>query len=84
MDEKAVKIYSTKQCPYCVRAKAWCESRNIEYDEIILDNQEAIGQYRTDCPGKATVPQILVNGELIGGHDELMEKRDYVLGKLKL
>ena len=78
-----VKIYSTKQCPYCVRAKAWFENHDIIYDEIVLDNQDAIAQYRIDCPGKATVPQIFIEDELIGGHDELMEKQAYVLGILK-
>lgn len=79
-----VKIYSTVQCPYCVRAKKWFKDHDINYDEIILDNQDAIDQYRIDCPGKATVPQIFVGDELIGGHDELMEKQAYVLGILKV
>ena len=72
------------QCPYCVQAKKWLTAHDIVYDEIILDNQEAIAQYRVDCPGKATVPQIFVGDELIGGYDELMEKQAYVLGILKV
>lgn len=79
----SVKIYSTNTCPYCVRAKAWLNENDISYNEIMLDNQDAIAQYQQDCPGKKTVPQILVNGELIGGHDELMEKKEYVLNVLK-
>lgn len=84
MNDMEVKIYSTKQCPYCVRAKAWFDVRSIEYNEIILDNQDAIAQYRIDCPGKSAVPQIFVDGELIGGHDELMERQIYVLEKLTM
>lgn len=79
-----VKIYSTEWCPYCIRAKQWFENHDIDYDEIILDNQDKIEQYRMDCPGKSTVPQIFIESELIGGHDELMEKQEYVLGKFKI
>ena len=83
VNNMAVKIYSTNQCGYCVRVKEWFKARDIEYNEIILDNQEAIAQYRVDCPGMSTVPQIFIENELIGGHSELMEKQEYVLGILK-
>ena len=79
----SVLIYSTARCGYCVRAKAWFESKNISYDEIVLDNQEAIAKFKDDCPGATTVPQILVDGELIGGYDTLMEKQEYVIGLLQ-
>ena len=79
----SVLIYSTARCGYCVRAKAWFESKNIAYDEIVLDNQEAIAKFKDDCPGATTVPQILVDRELIGGYDTLMEKQEYVIGLLQ-
>ena len=78
-----VIIYSTNTCPYCIRAKTWLNNNNITYDEVILDNQEAITKFKKDCPGKTTVPQILINDELIGGYDELMEKREYVINLLR-
>lgn len=76
-------IYSTNSCGYCVMAKAWLKENNISYTEIVLDNQEAISKFKEECPGKTTVPQILISGILIGGYDELMEKQEYVLGILE-
>ena len=78
----SVLIYSTNRCGYCVRAKAWFDKQNISYTEIILDNQEAIKKFQEDCHGKTTVPQIFVNGQLIGGYDTLMEKQEYIIGLL--
>lgn len=74
-----VLIYSTNRCGYCVRAKAWFETQNISYTEIVLDNQEAIKKFQEDCPGKTTVPQIIINEELIGGYDELIQKQEYII-----
>ena len=79
-----VKIYSTETCGYCIMAKRWLTENQIEYTEILLDNQEAISQFREECPGQRTVPQIFVLGELIeGGYDGLMKKKEEVLILLK-
>lgn len=79
-----VKIYSTETCGYCVMAKRWLSENQIEYAEILLDNQEAISQFRDECPGQRTVPQILIDGSLIeGGYTGLMEKREEMLTLLK-
>jgi len=77
-----VTIYSTAMCPYCVKAKTWMIANNILYKEVVLDNKDAINEFKEACPGKTTVPQIIIDEELIGGHDELMEKQEYVLGIL--
>jgi len=74
-----VIVYSTNTCPYCVKAKTWLSTNNIKFDEIILDNQDDIAKFKKDCPGKNTVPQILINDELIGGCDDLMARQEYVL-----
>ena len=78
-----VTVFSTNTCPYCVKAKTWLSENDISYDEIVLDNQDAIIRFKESCPGKTTVPQIIVNDELIGGCDDLMEKQEYVFGILK-
>jgi len=74
---KTVKIYSTPVCPYCTKAKAWLTENNIAYDEVMLTDQEAIGQFKEECPGLTSVPQILVDGVLHeGGHDGLMANKE--------
>ena len=66
-----VRVYSTRWCGYCVRAKALLESRGIEYEEISLDDDPAFRQRLFDLSGGWTVPQILIDGRPIGGYTEL-------------
>jgi glutaredoxin 3 len=66
-----VRVYSTRWCGYCVRAKALLESRGIEYDEISLDDDPAFRRKLFDLTGGWTVPQILIAGRPIGGYTEL-------------
>ena len=66
-----VRLYSTRWCGYCVRAKALLESRGIEYEEISLDDDPAFRQKLFDLTGGWTLPQILIDGRPIGGYTEL-------------
>lgn len=66
-----VRIYSTRWCGYCVRAKALLESRGIDYEEVALDDDPAFRQKLFDLTGGWTVPQILIDGCPIGGYTEL-------------
>jgi glutaredoxin 3 len=66
-----VRVYSTRWCGYCVRAKALLESRGIEYEEISLDSDPAFRRKLFDLTGGWTVPQILIDGRPIGGYTEL-------------
>ena len=66
-----VRVYSTRWCAYCVRAKALLEARGIDYEEVSLDDDPAFRQKLFDLTGGWTVPQILVDDEPIGGYTEL-------------
>jgi glutaredoxin 3 len=66
-----VRVYSTRWCGYCVRAKSLLESRGIEYEDISLDDDPAFRQKLFDLTGGLTVPQILIDGRPIGGYTEL-------------
>jgi glutaredoxin 3 len=66
-----IQVYSTRWCAYCVRAKGLLESRGLEYEEISLDDDPAFRQKLFDLTGGWTVPQILIDGEPIGGYTEL-------------
>jgi glutaredoxin 3 len=66
-----MRVYSTRWCGYCVRAKALLESRGIDYEEISLDDDPAFRQKLFDLTGGWTVPQILIDGRPIGGYTEL-------------
>jgi glutaredoxin 3 len=76
-----VRVYSTRWCGYCVRAKTLLESRGIEYEEISLDDDPAFRQKLFDLTGGWTVPQIVIDGRPIGGYTELWRlDRDGRLG----
>jgi glutaredoxin 3 len=66
-----IRVYSTRWCGYCVRAKALLESRGIEYEEISLDSDPEFRRKLFDLTGGWTVPQILIDGRPIGGYTEL-------------
>ncbi len=79
-----VKIYSTETCGYCRLAKTWFESNDIDYDEVLLDNKESVVEFMKECPGLQSVPQILIDNDLIeGGYTGLMENKEEVLTLLK-
>ena len=66
-----VRIYSTRWCGYCVRAKALLDQKGIQYEEISLDDDPAFRRILFDLTGGWTVPQILIDDTPIGGYTEL-------------
>jgi glutaredoxin 3 len=72
-----IKVYSRDHCPYCDQLKSWLKEHNISFEEILVNTKEAVEQFKEDCPGQNTVPQILIDGKLIeGGHDGFMESEE--------
>ncbi|MBF0435284.1 MAG: glutaredoxin 3 [Magnetococcales bacterium] len=67
-----VEIYSTTVCPYCVRAKQLLDKKEVAYREINLTkNPELRDEMLRRANGKRTVPQIFINGQHVGGCDDL-------------
>jgi len=64
-------MYTTRWCGYCVRAKALLDGKGVSYEEIRLDDDAAFRQKLFDLTGGWTVPQILIDGQPIGGYTEL-------------
>jgi glutaredoxin len=82
-------IYTKDHCPYCTRAKAIFYSRGITYEEKIIavngkdnrtlkENQEWTTRdvLLEAAPNAKTVPQIWLDGQHIGGHDDLVKYLD--------
>ena len=71
------KIYSTKSCGYCVRAKSLLAANNLPFEEVYVDESaENFDEMRNVAPNMKTVPVITLNGLLVGGFYELKEKVD--------
>ena len=66
-------MYSTAWCGYCDRARALLRERNLQFEEIPLDDDPAFRARLLDLTGRWTVPQSLVDGRSIGGFAELRE-----------
>jgi alkyl hydroperoxide reductase subunit F len=66
-----VEIYSKEWCPYCAKAKALLKSKDLSYREINVTADEALQQEMVTRSGRRTVPQIFLDGESLGGYDDL-------------
>ena len=80
-----IEIYSTKSCPSCVRAKQLFTHKSVEYTEYLVDqDQEKFKEMKLRTNGARTVPQIFIDGEAIGGFDDLwaLEKAGELDAKL--
>ena len=70
-DDKSTIIYGKKTCPFCQMAKDELHIRGIPFEYIDL---EEVGKTASEVTGREwkTVPVIYLNGQFIGGYDELM------------
>jgi glutaredoxin 3 len=66
-----VEVFTTLVCPYCVRAKQLLDSLGAHYDEIRVDLDDAKRAEMMERSQRRTVPQIFINGQSIGGCDDL-------------
>lgn len=66
-----VIIYATATCSYCVHAKRLLDQKKISYTEIRVDLNPAMRDEMIVLTGRKTVPQIVINGDPIGGFDDL-------------
>jgi glutaredoxin 3 len=67
-----VVMYTTAVCPYCIRAEQLLRSKGVtEIEKIRVDLQPEMRAAMTEKTGRRTVPQIYINGEYVGGFDEL-------------
>lgn len=72
-----VEIYTTKYCPYCFRAKALLQDRGVAFEEIDVGGDPALREQMTArAGGRYTVPEIFIDGQIIGGYDELQALDD--------
>ena len=66
-----VLMYSTAYCPYCIRARALLDKKQVSYQDIRIDEHPEKRAEMMALSGRHTVPQIFINDEAIGGCDDL-------------
>ena len=68
-----IEVYSSLFCPYCARAKNLLKKKGVAFTEIDVDGDPAVRITMMErAEGRTSVPQIFLDGELIGGSDDLM------------
>ena len=66
-----IQVYSTPNCPYCIRAKSLLQSKNLSFEEIDVSKDKNSLQKMVKLSGLRSVPQIFINDQSIGGYDDL-------------
>lgn len=69
---KCVSLFTKVGCPFCARAKQALKERGIDFEEIVLGQDATLRSLRA-VTGATTVPQVFIDGKLIGGSEALDE-----------
>lgn len=65
-----VSLFAKVGCPFCARAKATLKEHGIDYEEIVVGRDATMHSLKA-VTGASTVPQVFINGKLIGGSEAL-------------
>ncbi|ASW42125.1 glutaredoxin family protein [Clostridium isatidis] len=65
-----VKVYSTSSCPWCVKAKNYLKSMNIEFEEYNVQDDMEAREEMINKSKQMGVPVLDINGKIIVGFDK--------------
>jgi len=65
-----VKVYSTKTCPWCHKAKDFLKQKNVKFEDIDVGADKKAAQEMIEKSGQMGVPVLDVNGTIIVGFDK--------------
>ncbi|MTH63008.1 glutaredoxin 3 [Paracoccus shanxieyensis] len=67
-----VEIYTTPTCPYCIAAKALLRKKGVDYTETDVSRDPDLRVAMTQrAGGRRSVPQIFIDGQHVGGSDDI-------------
>jgi glutaredoxin 3 len=66
-----VEIYTGSNCAYCVAAKNLLKQKGLEFEELRIDTDPVKRDEMLTRAKRRTIPQIFINGEHVGGFDDL-------------
>jgi glutaredoxin len=66
-----IEVYSKPNCQYCTKAVALLNRLGMPFVEKKIGVDVTREQLLEVAPGARTVPQIVINGQVIGGYDDL-------------
>ena len=68
-----IEIYTSPWCGFCYRAKALLADKGLDFDEIDVTGPAENRRAMVERSGRASVPQIFIDGVPIGGSEELAQ-----------
>ncbi|HLM87239.1 MAG TPA: glutaredoxin domain-containing protein [Solirubrobacteraceae bacterium] len=66
-----VTVYTTEPCSFCARVKGLLRSRGVEFAEVNLSKDPDGRVQLAQQTGMMTFPQVIVDGQLLGGFNEI-------------
>ncbi|MGD9585157.1 MAG: glutaredoxin 3 [Lysobacterales bacterium] len=67
-----VLMYTTAVCPYCIAAKQFLAQKKLAVTEIRVDIDPTRRDEMIEKTKRRTVPQIFINGQHVGGFDDMV------------
>ena len=67
-----VVIYTTRWCPFCIRAKTLLDQKGVSYQEIPVDGDPTTRQQMAERAGQTSVPQIWIGAQHVGGFTDVL------------
>jgi len=68
---RVATIFTKPGCPFCAKAKSMLEDNHIYYEEINVSNSGITSRSLRAVANAGTVPQVFIEGKLIGGSEDL-------------
>jgi glutaredoxin 3 len=65
-------MYSTKTCPFCIKAERLLNQRGVQIEKILVDEDTAQLRKMMEITNRRTVPQIFIGNYHVGGYDDLV------------
>ncbi|MEN8129141.1 MAG: glutaredoxin 3 [Pseudomonadota bacterium] len=66
-----VVVYLTYFCSYCTRAKRLLKKKGVDFEGILVDNNQSLRKEMERLSGRTSVPQIFIGEHHIGGYDDM-------------
>jgi len=69
---KKIQVYTKNMCGYCTQAKNYLTNKGIEFETINIEENPEAREFVIN-EGHRTMPQVYIDGNSIGGYQQLVE-----------
>ncbi len=71
---KVIEIFTGPGCGYCNAAKTLLRRHNLPFNERDVSDPATLQEFRDRLPRVKSIPQVFIDGEHIGGYEDLKLK----------